>query len=180
MMCVCVLTISSHTCTHIQNTSDGDVITRESPYPQPTLLIPSLSNLLTQQSNTLYDESSNQVSANNTTHGNLTLNETDAQNSSTYTYPPPSSREDVGVCRGRYWHSSVYDSLTTSLWQFGGVDVSGVLCDGVTVLNVSKVTTEGESCKGCVRRVSVGESEPSGRYLHTAVLARVSVQHVCV
>ena len=57
--------------------------------------------------------------------------------------------------------------------------MTGVVCDGVTVVNVSQVTMEIESCEGCVRRVSGGESEPSGRYLHTAVLARVS-EAACV
>ena len=57
--------------------------------------------------------------------------------------------------------------------------MTGVVCDGVTVVNVSQVTMEIESCEGCVRRVSGGESEPGGRYLHTAVLTRVS-ESACV
>ena len=52
-------------------------------------------------------------------------------------------------CKGRYWHSSVYDSSTDSLWLYGGLDLSGVMCAGVLVLDVSRLMVAMEvGCEG--------------------------------
>ncbi len=114
-----------HTRTHTQTSYDVNAVEPQLPRP----LIPSLSLLLSQQSN---------VSSND--------------------------------CIGRYWHSSVHDPLFQQLWLFGGLDLQGVLCQGLVVVDTSSLVAT-ETCEGCVWREAGG---PSARYLHTAVATTVS------
>ena len=70
-------------------------------------------------------------------------------------------------CSGRYHHSMVYDPCSQSLWLYGGRGLSsgcGLLDDVVAVSVIS----------GGVRVVESEGVTPEGRYLHSAVLLRVS------
>ena len=83
-------------------------------------------------------------------------------------------------CMGRYWHSSVYASSTDSLWLYGGLDLSGVMCAGVLVLDVSRLMVAMEmGCEGGdsgVRLVAPSDVRewPASRHLHSAVHLSVS------
>ena len=80
-------------------------------------------------------------------------------------------------CMGRYWHSSVFDPSTDSLWLYGGLDLSGVVCTGVLVLNVSRLMVAMEiGYEGSVRMVAPSDDRewPGSRHLHSAVHLPVS------
>ena len=86
-------------------------------------------------------------------------------------------------CMGRYWHSSVYDSSTDSLWLYGGLDLSGVMCAGVMVLDVSRLMVAMDmGCGGSdsgIRLVAPSDVRewPASRHLHSAV--HLSVSNYC-
>ena len=132
-----------------------DVIAGEIPSLRPRLLIPSLSNLLSQQ---FIHHPSNQ----NLQDANLTSNSTQNEMNNSY--------QD---CSGRYWHTSVYDTSSELLWLLGGLDLEGVVCRGLVAVNTLSLVSM-ETCEECVWRVRSDSVEPDGRYLHTAVATPVS------
>jgi len=69
------------------------------------------------------------------------------------------------TCNGRYFHTAIVNN--NSLYLFGGIDLSGQICIGLTIIDVSTVT---RATEGGVRNLG----SPGGRYLHTAVLKEVT------
>ena len=81
-------------------------------------------------------------------------------------------------CPGRRHHTAVYDHCSGSIWIYGGLDRSGKICEGMTVINPSHPLsglTGNSQEEGRVRWIRNGGDAPSDRFFHSAALVPVSL-----
>ena len=87
-----------------------------------------------------------------------------------------SSVPDYTICPGRHLHTSVYDTLSDSLWIFGGRESSGRLCDsGLAVVNLSlalalRLARSGNDSSEMIGEEEGGEGEGGGEGLVRSVV----------
>ena len=72
----------------------------------------------------------------------------------------------MGECHGRYLHTVVFDPFSSSLWVYGGRDLSGRVCQEVAAVNLTSFDVK-------MTKARDGELRPEGRYWHTAIMMEV-------